>query len=252
MLCRKPTRKVSLDSRFDTISSVQLSTHSSISLTRAMTSKRQPTEQTLRQCMREIVAALKDPGRQYYFFGRVSYQLLRKTPRPTADVDLVIENSSNTLPDPRDWLADESIFWSGRHSQYAWVTTLEEDDDEDTILYQGCCFVEIDINVAGWGSFPHFETIRDALVQLPGGCGLSLPRNELLKLKLAGWAERSRREGPRKWNDMLDIVALRVVMYVEGEILDQDSMTANMKEGLKLWLHEMTDDAEWRQIGLLL
>lgn len=51
---------------------------------------------------------------------------------------------------------------------------------------------------------------------------------------------------------MLDIVALRVVMYVEGEFLDQDSMTANMKEGLKFWPQEMTDEAEWRQIGVLL
>jgi hypothetical protein len=69
---------------------------------------------------------------------------------------------------------------------------------------------------------------------------------------LAGWAEKSRREGPKKRNDILDIVALRVVMYVEGEFLDKDSMSANMKEGLKFWLQEMTDDAEWRQIGVLL
>jgi hypothetical protein len=195
--------------------------------------------------MREIVAALKKLGRQYYFFGGVSCQLLTTIPRTTADVDLVIENSSNTLPNPRDWLADEPFFWSKRHSQYVWTTTLEEDDEEDKILYQGRCFVEIDINVAGWGSFPRFETIRDVLVQLPGGYGLSLPRNELLKLKLAGWAEKSRREGPKKHNDKLDIVALRTIMDVEEESLDLDSMTANMKEGLKFWLQEMTDDAEW-------
>jgi predicted nucleotidyltransferase len=94
-----------------------------------MTRKRQPTEETLRQCMRKIVAALENRGRRYYFFGGVSCQLLAKTPRTTADVDLVIENSSNTLPDPRDWLADEPFFWSGRHSQYVWVTMLEDDDD---------------------------------------------------------------------------------------------------------------------------
>ena len=156
------------------------------------------------------------------------------------------------MPDPHDWLADEPFFWSKRHSQYVWATTLEGDDSEDNILYQSRCFVEIVINVAGWGSFPRFETIHDALVQLPGGCGLSLPRNELLKLKLAGWAEKSRREGPKKRNDALDIVALQVFMYLEGEILDLDTMTPNMKEGLKFWLEEMADDAEWRRIGVLL
>ncbi|PWO21740.1 DUF3245 domain containing protein, partial [Pyrenophora tritici-repentis] len=198
---------------------------------RATGSKRQPTRESLHHCMRDIVVALKNRERQYYFFGCVSCQLLARTPRTTGDVDVVIENSSNALPDPHDWLDDEPLFWSKTNSQYR------------------RCFLEIDINAARWGSFPRFETIRNALVQLPEGCGLSLPRNELLKLKLAGWAEKSRREGPKKRNDTLDIVALQVAMYLEGEFLDQDTMTDNMKDGLKLWLQEMNDEAEWRPIG---
>ncbi|EDU46309.1 conserved hypothetical protein [Pyrenophora tritici-repentis Pt-1C-BFP] len=189
---------------------------------------------------------------KYYFFGCVSCQLLARTPRTTGDVDVVIENSSNALPDPHDWLDDEPLFWSKTNSQYVCATILEEEEDKDNILYQRRCFLEIDINAARWGSFPRFETIRNALVQLPEGCGLSLPRNELLKLKLAGWAEKSRREGPKKRNDTLDIVALQVAMYLEGEFLDQDTMTDNMKDGLKLWLQEMNDEAEWRPIGLRL
>jgi hypothetical protein len=207
--------------------------------------------------MRDMVGALEKRGRQYYFFGGISCQLLAKTPRPTADVDVVIENSSKALPNPHDWLSDEPFFWSKNYSQYVWATTVEEDDNDDNIIYQGRCFVEIDINVAGWGSFPMFETVRDSLVKLPGNLGYSLPRSELLKLKLAGWAEKSRREGPKKRNDIADIVALRAVMYVEGEFLDEDSMAANMKEGLKFWLQERTgvqktnDDGEWRRIGIL-
>jgi hypothetical protein len=157
-----------------------------------------------------------------------------------------------TLPNPHDWLTDAPFFWSSVNSQYVWCTTTEEYGDDDVTLHHGREFVEIDINVAGWGSFPRFQEIRDALVQLPAGCGLSLPRNELLKLKLAGWAERSRREGPKKHNDVADIVALQMVMYIEGEMLDIDSMATNMKEGLRLWREEMDDDAEWRRIGVRL
>jgi hypothetical protein len=43
-----------------------------------------------------------------------------------------------------------------------------------------------------------------------------------------------------------------MVMYIEGEMLDIDSMATNMKEGLRLWREEMDDDAEWRRIGVRL
>jgi hypothetical protein len=36
--------------------------------TRAMTGQRQPSQEALHDCMRDIVAALEGRGRQYYFF----------------------------------------------------------------------------------------------------------------------------------------------------------------------------------------
>lgn len=207
-----------------------------------------PTRETLEQCMRAVVASLERRGREYYFFGGVSCQLLANTPRPTADIDLVIDNASMALPNPRDWLADQPFFWSAKHAQYVWAT-IGEHEEEDNVIYQGRCFVDIDVNVAGWGSFPKFGSVN--LVSLPNNCGLSLSREWLLKLKLAGWAEKSRREGPKRANDYLDVVALRRAMYVEGELLDTDALSGQMKEGLKFWVGEFKDDREWRRIGVL-
>jgi hypothetical protein len=204
----------------------------------------------LRKCMGQIVAALEARGRQYYFFGGVSCCFLAHCPRGTVDIDICIESSSNDVPDPHNWLAEEPFFWSRLHKKFVWVTTITDDNNEDYIRYCGRCFIDIDVNFAGWGSFPKFEMIHNRLTQMPGNCGLSLPLSELLKLKLASWAEITRREGPKRGNDIKDVQSLRTCMELENKQLEHASLAPNVKYGLKEWVDEFNDKSEWWKIGL--
>jgi len=210
----------------------------------------QPAEEDLHDCMKAIHQILTLRRREYYFFGGISCKLLAGVQRRTSDVDIVIENCSMALPNPRDWLATEPFFWSVQQEQYVFVAIRDNcvDGSHPDILCQGRCFVEIDVNIAGWGSFPLFHKIKNALVPLTNFGAMSLPRGELLKLKMAGWGEKSRREGPKRANDVVDIVHLRTRMFLEGETMDTEHTNATTREGIKEWIREFRDMADWEAI----
>jgi hypothetical protein len=62
--------------------------------------------------------------------------------------------------------------------------------------------------------------IKNVLVPLPGLKALLLPREELLKLKMAGWSQKPRCEGPRKENNKFNIVNLCSIIFLEGEFME--------------------------------
>jgi len=211
-------------------------------------------EEDLVECLNSVHRALESRGRQYYIFGGICCKLLSKVQRSTVDIDVVIENGSLEIPNPRDWLEYEPFFWSAQEQQYVFILLRDAylDGSQPDIICQGRCFVEADVNVAGWGSFPTFEQMRGQLVPLPGTRALSLPRNELLKLKMAGWGEKSRREGPKRANDYVDVIALRQKMVSVGEKMLVSSLNDTERQGLRAWIGEFQDMEEWKKIEAIL
>lgn len=147
----------------------------------------------------------------------------------------------------------QPFFWSQKQEQYVFVLQREDfiKAVHPDIQGQGRIYVEVDVNVAGWGSLPKFEDIAQHLVELPGTEVLSLSRAELLKLKLAGWSEKSRREGPNRANDYVDTIGVRHAMMREKESLDFASCNDSVRSGLRAWVNEFKDQAEWLKVSYL-
>ena len=81
---------------------------------------------------------------------------------------------------------------------------------------------------------------------------LSLSRAELFKLKLAGWSEKSRREGPKRGIDYVDTVGVRHAMMREKESLDFAICNDSVRSGLRAWVKEFKDRAERLKIDAAL
>jgi hypothetical protein len=65
---------------------------------------------------------------------------------------------------------------------------------------------------------------------------------------MAGWSQKSRREGPKKENDKLDIINLRYAMFSEGELMNTSNLTTNTREGITQWVKDFGDEISWRHI----
>ncbi|KAF2728260.1 hypothetical protein EJ04DRAFT_569675 [Polyplosphaeria fusca] len=203
-----------------------------------------PADDDLLDCVKKIGLIQNRLGRRYFIFGGTSCKMLAGAMRDTANVNIVLEKGSLKIPNPRDWLEQEPFFWSQQEEKYVFVVLRDShvDGSQPDILCQGRCFVELKVRGAG----RRFDDIHKDLVTLPGTSAKSLPRCELLKLKMSGWALKSRREGPKRKNDMIDILALRTTMSLEGERLDLTvgGMYAT-RAGLSEWLREFDDFKAW-------
>lgn len=201
-----------------------------------------PTQRDLYQCAMWLHQELSKKNVQYYFCGGFACINVGMTARTTADIDIAVPNGAigyGTLLD----LFSSGPFVKHGDNQYFYVTTTGS-------------FGEVDGIIAGWQAFPGLTKARILKVGNPKNPELQLAFLEpagLLRLKLSTWANETRRNSPERTGDLSDIKSIRDLLVsnlkAQGRKMELvKTLDPQMKKGLKDWIIEFRDLAEWQAL----
>lgn len=198
-----------------------------------------PTQGDLYRCAMYLHGQLNQAQVPYYFCGGFACINVGMTARTTSDIDIAVPNGNhgygtllNILSRP-PFIQDKT----GTLPQNSYYFYVESTGN----------FVEVDGIIAGFMAFP---TIDEATIVK---AGQSMQLNflapvGLLRLKLSGWANGTRRMGPKRLGDMSDITSIRDLLISNGAKMDLKGLKSDMAKGLHDWVKEFKDLPKWQML----
>ncbi|KAL1849367.1 hypothetical protein Daus18300_013298 [Diaporthe australafricana] len=200
-----------------------------------------PSQYDLYQCAIWLNKELSAKNVQYYFCGGFACINVGMTARTTSDIDIAVPNGAvgyGTLLD---------MFSTGPFIKHG---------DNHYFYTPNGSFVEVDGIIAGWQAFPELTKARIIKVGNPQHPELQLPFLEpagLLRLKLSTWANETRRKSNKRQGDESDIISIRDLLAsnlkAKGKKMEfMKTLDAQMVKGLKDWIKEYKDLAEWQAV----
>ena len=198
----------------------------------------QPNQRDLYQCAIYLNSKLQEIAVPYYFCGGFACINVGMTARTTSDIDIAVPNGAQGFGRLLDILS--------RHPFIQDTTGTLPKDSYYFYVESSGKFVEVDAIIAGFMAFPAVDQARivtSEQMQLsflePAG---------LLKLKLSGWANETRRKGPKRAGDMSDITSIRDLLAGDNVSMDLKGLSGDMAKGLKAWVEEFKDLQEWQKL----
>jgi hypothetical protein len=199
-----------------------------------------PPQGDLYQCAIFLHEELNKAQVPYYFCGGFACINVGMTARTTSDIDIAVPNHHgyNTLLGilSRPPFIQDSTGTLPKDSYYFYV----ESNDS---------FVEVDGIIAGFMAFPSIDKATIVQVGKPPGMQLNfLEPAGLLRLKLSGWANETRRTGPKRAGDMSDITSIRDLLISNEVKMDLKGLKSDMANGLRDWVREFKDLQKWQML----
>lgn len=178
-------------------------------------------------------------GVHYYFFGGFACINVAMTARTTADIDLAIPNGQHGLGELLSIIND-------KHGPFVYDETKFLGDSPFFFVESTGKLVEVDHPIAGMHALPPVEDKN--LIEVGPDHVKFLKPAGLLELKLTGWSQKSRREGPKRAGDLADTRSIREVLINDKVHVDTGKWNKDARHGLKEWVHEFHDEAEWKKV----
>ncbi|KAK3940468.1 hypothetical protein QBC46DRAFT_434811 [Diplogelasinospora grovesii] len=197
-----------------------------------------PTTCDAQECAKYLHRRLRERNVDYYFCGGfacincINLSCLDTTPRRISDVNIVVPNGDEGYGELL------RILRGGPFIEY---------DRSHYYFAHSEKFVKVDCIIGGWMAFPKvseariIKGVQETQLQFLDPMGL-------LHLKLSSWANKARRGGPKRENDIKDVKDLRDILIGAGKKMDLRGLDKDMAAGLEAWVSEHKDRQEWKKL----
>ncbi|KAM4060115.1 hypothetical protein HRG_002276 [Hirsutella rhossiliensis] len=198
-----------------------------------------PPQRDLYSCALHLHKELKRANVPYYFCGGFACINVGMTARTTSDIDIAVPNGAHGYGTLLDIFSKPPFIQD--------KTGVLPSDSQYFFAESGGTFVEVDGIIAGFMAFPTLD--QAGIVRLGQQMQLNfLDPDGLLRLKLSGWANETRRKGAKRYGDMQDIRSIRDLLITDKVQLDLKGLKSDMAKGLSEWIREFNDLKTWQQL----
>jgi hypothetical protein len=184
-------------------------------------------------------AQLNKQGVPYYFVGGFACINVGMTARTTSDIDIAVPNGNKGYGVLLD-IFSHAPFIQDKSG------VLPPDNYYFYVETSGN-FIEVDGVIAGFMAFPTLDQAKVVEVGTQMHLKFLEPAG-LLKLKFSGWANETRRMGPKRDGDRADITSIRDLLISNGASMDLKGLQSDMAKGLKAWVKEFNDLKIWQKL----
>lgn len=198
-----------------------------------------PSQADLYNCALYLHKNLAEKGVNYYFCGGFACINVGMTARTTSDIDIAVPNGREGYGVLLDILGKPPFFKDRtgvlpEGSYYYFVETSGK-------------FVEVDGVLMGLPPFPTWEDAK--VIQVGKEMNLNfLDPVGLIRLKMGGWANETRRKGPKRAGDVNDMTSIRHLLISDRKKIDLRGLNGDEAKGLKAWVEEFKDLDLWKKL----